>query len=186
MEEKIKKRRMKFGLLQSLGLGIILFVFLRTFLFSNYVVEGKSMMPTLQNGNLLMVNKLGFNMGHIQRFDIVVFHSDKNENYVKRVIGLPGDKLEYIDDILYINEIAIEEPFLAPYKNKVMGGNLTGDFTLEEITGHKVVPPGNIFVIGDNRLGSWDSRHFGLINIEQVVGEVNLRYWPVDAVDIKF
>lgn len=186
MEEKLKKNRIKVGVVKSLGIGIILFVFLRTFLLSNYIVEGESMMPTLQNGNLLMVNKVSLHIGDIQRFDIVVFRTESEEHYVKRVIGLPGDKVEYIDDVLYINDFQVDEPFLSPHKTKLIGGNLTGDFSLEEITGQKHVPPGHIFVIGDNRLGSWDSRHYGFIKIDQIVGVVNLRYWPVNVMDIKF
>ncbi|MBE4906698.1 signal peptidase I [Bacillus luteolus] len=184
MEGKSKKNRI--WVVKSVGIGIILFIFLRTFLLSNYVVEGESMMPTLQNGNLLMVNKVSLHIGDLQRFDIVVFKSESKEHYVKRVIGLPGDKVEYIDDILYINGLQIDEPFLSPYKNNLIGGNLTGDFSLEEITGQKQVPPGHIFVIGDNRLGSWDSRHYGFIKIDHIVGKVNLRYWPVNVVDLRF
>lgn len=186
MEEKVKKNRIKVGIIKSVGIGIILFAFLKTFLFSNYVVEGESMMPTLQNGNLLMVNKVSLHIGHLDRFDIVVFKTDSKVHYVKRVIGLPGDKIEYIDDVLYINDFQVDEPFLTPYKNKLISGNLTGDFNLEEITGLKQVPPGHVFVIGDNRLGSWDSRHYGFIKIDQIVGKVNLRYWPVNVMDIKF
>jgi signal peptidase I len=186
MEDGSRKTRIKVCILKSAGIGIIMFVFLRTFLLSNYVVEGESMMPTLQNGNLLMVNKISLHIGYLEHFDIIVFKNDAKEHYVKRVIGLPGDRLEYIDDVLYINDIPVDEPYLSPYKEKIIGGKLTGDFTLEQITGLKQVPPGHVFVIGDNRLGSWDSRHYGFIKIDQIVGEVNLRYWPVNVVDIKF
>lgn len=184
MEEQPKKRPI--GIIKSLGIGIILVLFIRSFFFSNYIVEGESMMPTLQEGNLLMVNKIGFHIGQLKRFDIVVFHANEKEDFVKRIVGLPGDKLEYKDDILYINGEPVEEPFLGPYKQKLIGGNLTGDFQLEEITGEKVVPEGYLFVIGDNRLGSLDSRHFGFISIDQVVGKVNFKYWPVEDIDLLF
>ncbi|QOR67471.1 signal peptidase I [Cytobacillus suaedae] len=184
MEEKSRKNRI--WVIKSVGIGIILFIFLRTFLITNYVVEGESMMPTLQNGNLLMVNKVSLHIGDLQRFDIVVFKAELKEHYVKRVIGLPGDKVEYIDDILYINGLQVDEPFLSPYKNNLIDGKLTGDFSLEEITGKTQVPPGHVFVIGDNRLGSWDSRHYGFIKIEQIVGKVNIRYWPVNVMDLHF
>lgn len=184
MNDKVKKEGIEW--VKSAAIGIIIFVFIRAFFFSNYIVEGESMMPTLQDGNLLMVNKIGYQVGELQRFDVIVFHANEEEDYVKRVIGLPGDKLEYKNDVLYINGDPVEEPYLVPYKQKVVGGNLTGDFSLKELTGAEKVPKGFIFVIGDNRLGSWDSRHFGFVSIEQVVGKVNLRYWPLEEVDISF
>lgn len=172
--------------LKALALGLIIFVFIRTFFFSNYVVEGESMLPTLEEGNKLVVNKIGFEASDLQRFDVIVFHANEKEDYVKRIIGLPGDKISYQDDKLYINGKKIEEPFLEKYREKVLAGALTGDFTLEEVAGQQIIPKGKVFVLGDNRRGSWDSRHFGLISIDQVVGKVNLRYWPLDEMDVSF
>lgn len=63
-------------------------------------------------------------------------------------------------------------------------GNLTGDFTLEEVTGKKVIPKGKVFVMGDNRLHSIDSRHIGLVDESKIVGEVNLRYWPMEELKV--
>jgi signal peptidase I len=180
MNKEVKKEGVEW--LKSIGIGLIIFVFLRTFFISNYVVEGESMMPTLQDGNLLMINK----MSEIERFDIVVFHANTEEDYVKRVIGLPGDTIEYKNDVLYINGKPYDEPYLAPYKEKLIDGLLTGDFTLYEVTGQQKVPKGHIFVLGDNRLGSWDSRHFGFVSLDQVVGKVNLRYWPINEIDVRF
>ncbi|MCA1030955.1 signal peptidase I [Bacillus timonensis] len=183
-EKEAKRNRAEW--LKTIVIAMIVAIFVRAFFFSNYVVEGESMMPTLREGNLLMVNKIGYQLSDLQRFDIVVFHANDKEDYVKRVIGLPGDRLEYRNDILYINGSPVEEPYLQPFKNKLIGGNLTGDFTLEEITGKNTVPNGYIFVIGDNRLGSWDSRHFGFVSIDSVVGKVNVRYWPLTEMDFEF
>ncbi|MCM3586092.1 signal peptidase I [Mesobacillus maritimus] len=171
---------------KALSLGIIVFVAIRTFFFSNYVVEGESMLPTLEDGNKVVVNKIGFEANDLQRFDVIVFHANEQEDYVKRIIGLPGDTINYRDDQLYINGEQIDEPFLEKYRSKLFGGVLTGDFTLEEVTGKVTIPEGYIFVLGDNRRGSWDSRHFGLIAVEQIVGKVNLRYWPLDEMDVSF
>ncbi|BDG34716.1 signal peptidase I [Saccharococcus caldoxylosilyticus] len=170
----------------ALFAGVLAVIFIRLFCFTNYMVEGKSMMPTLQEGNLLIVNKLSYHIGHIQRFDVIVFHANKKEDYVKRVIGLPGDQIAYKNDVLYINGRKVNEPYLQPYKQKLIDGKLTGDFTLEELTGKKRVPEGYIFVLGDNRLSSWDSRHFGFVKISQVVGKVDLRYWPVRQFAVQF
>lgn len=172
--------------IKAFAIGIIIFAFIRTFFFSNYVVDGESMMPTLQDGNKLVVNKIGYQVSDLQRFDVIVFHANEDEDFVKRIIGLPGDKIEYRNDELFINEKKYEEPFLEVYRQETLDGKLTGDFTLTEITGEKTVPKGKLFVLGDNRLGSWDSRHFGFITDIQVVGKVNLRYWPFDEMDVSF
>ncbi|PLR97693.1 signal peptidase I [Bacillus sp. T33-2] len=184
MKEGLKKEGTEW--FKAFALGLIIFAFIRIFFFSNYVVEGESMLPTLEEGNKLVVNKLGYEAGDLQRFDVIVFHASRKEDFVKRVIGLPGDKVEYRDDHLYINDKKVDEPFLAKYRKQALGGALTGNFTLEEITGSKTVPEGMLFVMGDNRARSWDSRQFGCISIDDVVGKVNLRYWPLEEMDISF
>ncbi|MBT2756454.1 signal peptidase I [Mesobacillus foraminis] len=184
MKEELRKEGIEW--LKALALGLVIFAFIRTFFFSNYVVEGESMLPTLEEGNKLVVNKIGYEESDLQRFDVIVFHANKKEDYVKRIIGLPGDQIEYRDDKLYINGREVDEPYLENYRAKVFDGSLTGDFNLEDITGKKKVPKGKLFVLGDNRLGSWDSRHFGYISIDEVVGKVNLRYWPLDEMDVSF
>lgn len=137
------------------------------------------MMPTLKDGNKLVVNKIGYQLGALHRFDVIVFHANQREDYVKRIIGLPGDQIEYKGDRLYINGKEFDEPFLEPYREGIPGQELTGDFTLKELTGKTTVPEGKLFVMGDNRLESWDSRHFGFIPAKNVVGKVNLLYWPI-------
>jgi signal peptidase I len=166
--------------------GLVIAFILRSFFFSSYVVEGSSMIPTLQDGNLLVVNKFGYQYGEIQRFDVIVFQANEKEDYVKRVIGIPGDRISYDKGKLYINDTIVEEPFLNVYTTTFEGDQLTEDFTLQEKTGEDVIPDGKLFVIGDNRLGSYDSRHFGFIDIDQVVGKVNLRYYPFEEMDIEF
>lgn len=151
---------------------------IKSLLFSNYVVDGKSMEPTLEDGNLMMVNKVVYELTDVHRFDIIVFHANEQEDYVKRVIGLPGDEIEYRNDRLYINGQYIEEDFLDSYKEKNHQGRYTEDFTLQELTGNKRVPAGNYFVMGDNRIDSLDSRSFGFINTDAIVGKVDLAYWP--------
>ena len=163
MREEVKREGLEW--IKALGIGLIIFIIIRTFLFSNYVVEGESMMPTLQDGNKLVVNKIGYHIGELDRFDVVVFHANEKEDYVKRIIGLPGDKIVYKDDKLYVNGEYYPEPYLEKFKQEYIGSKLTGDFTLQEITGEKTVPKGKIFVLGDNRRGSMDSRYFGLITL---------------------
>jgi signal peptidase I len=146
-------------------------VFLKNLIFVEYKVEGVSMQPTYEEGRLLSINKLSVYLSSLERFDVVVFHEPKSgEIYVKRVIGLPGDEIHYKDDQLYVNDKAVNEPFL-PAKDG-NGTKLTGNFTLEEITNKTKIPKGYLFVIGDNRIQSRDSRHFGLVNMDKVIGIV--------------
>lgn len=184
MKEAIKKESIEW--LKAFAIGITIFIIIRVFFFSNYVVEGESMMPTLQDGNKLVVNKIGYKVNDFNHFDVIVFHANEEDDYVKRVIGIPGDKIEYKDDHLYINGKKYPEHFLDSYRNQVAAGRLTGDFTLSEITGEETVPEGMLFVLGDNRLASWDSRHFGFISIDNVVGKVSVRYWPLSELQYNF
>ena len=184
MKEKITKRK---SAMKWLVASFLLVLMVRALFFSNYIVEGHSMNPTLEQGNFLMVNKMVYSFAKPERFDVVVFQQENAEyNYVKRVIGLPGDQIEYKQDTLYVNGNIVMEPFIRSDHLKVFGGNFTGDFSLQEITGEEEVPKGHVFVIGDNRLNSLDSRHFGFVKIEDIVGKVHVRYWPFDEFNTKF
>lgn len=124
-------------------------------------------------------------IGEPERFDIIVFHSPEGKDYIKRVIGLPGDRIEYKNDNLYINGKAYDEPYLNEYKKKMIDGTLTDSFTLEDTpVNSKAVPEGHLFVLGDNRINSKDSRHIGAVPIEKVVGVTNIIYWPIKEINI--
>lgn len=182
--ENVKKEGLEW--VKAIVIGVLIFFIIRMFLFTNYVVEGVSMEPTLHEGNKLVVNKISYRIGDIKRFDVVVFHANEKEDFVKRIIGLPGDKIEYRDDKLYVNDVYYEEPYLEKYHKKKVTRLLTGNFTLESLTNSPFVPDGYVFVLGDNRQDSWDSRHFGFIPIDQVVGKVNFRYWPLEEWGLSF
>ncbi|GGP09609.1 signal peptidase I [Oceanobacillus neutriphilus] len=158
---------------------IAVFLVVRAFLFENYVVNGKSMEPTLYDGNLMMVNTVTNNISNLHRFDVIVFHATEENDYVKRVVGLPGETIEYKDDQLYVNGEYIPEDFLQEEKENVETELLTEDFTLLEVTGEETVPEDQIFVLGDNRGDSLDSRSIGFIPVDEVVGKVDITYWPV-------
>jgi len=148
-------------------------IFIKNLIFVEYKVEGVSMQPTYEEGRLLSINKLGLFFSSLKRFDVVVFHPPNSEEiYVKRVIGLPGDEIHYKDDQLYVNGKAVSEPFLSSSDQKMDISKKTGSFTLEEITDKTRIPKGYIFVIGDNRIQSRDSRHFGLVKMDDVIGTV--------------
>ncbi|MCV9887114.1 signal peptidase I [Metabacillus halosaccharovorans] len=149
-------------------------IFIKNLVFVEYKVEGVSMQPTYEEGRLLSINKLGFIFSSLKRFDVILFHPPNSEEiYIKRIIGLPGDEIHYEDDQLYVNGNAVNEPFLTSSDDQIDIMKKTGSFTLEEITNKTRIPEGYIFVIGDNRIQSRDSRHFGLVNIDDIIGTVH-------------
>ncbi|MFX3618202.1 MAG: signal peptidase I [Sporolactobacillus sp.] len=178
MNRKNKKND-SFAWFRAIGLALLVVIIIRTFIIGNYIVDGPSMMPTLHNGDRLLVNKVNDNLTQPKRFDIVIFHAAKNEDYVKRVIGLPGDKIRYTNDQLYVNGKRVAEPYLQAYKRQMLSGQLTWDFSLKSLTGSARVPKGELWVMGDNRQKSVDSRSFFFIREKNVIGKVDWRYWPI-------
>ncbi len=152
----------------ALAAGVLLSKFV-----ANYtLVEGSSMQPTLQNGNHLIVEKISYLIGEPKRFDIVVFEHSANVNYIKRVIGLPGEQVQISDGKIYINDKPIYDEY---------GDGSTDD---AGIAGEKLtLGPEEYFVLGDNREGSEDSRSetVGLIHADKIVGRAWLRILPANA-----
>jgi signal peptidase I len=186
LEEDIMKKYNYRRLIPIVILAVVLAVILRSTIFASYVVDGESMEPTLYDGNLLMVNKIVYDLKDVDRFDVIVFHANKEEDYVKRVIGLPGDEIEYKNDQLYVNSELVEEKFLDSYVQASDSKPFTQNFTLKEKTGKQKVPEDKLFVMGDNRQDSLDSRSFGFISTEQLVGKVDVTYWPLSKTKLSF
>lgn len=126
-------------------------------------VVGPSMYPTYKDGNVIVVNKLSYRFGSVKRGDIIVL-SESEKYMIKRVIGLPGETIEYKDNKLYING--------NEYNEKYLNDNVyTEDFT------SRVIPEGEYLVLGDNRTDSLDSRDYGFISKKQIVGKVWFKIW---------
>lgn len=173
----------------AIVVAIALFFIIKQFFFMTYSVKGDSMDPTLKDGQKVIVNKIGYTVGNIDNGDVVVFHADKKYDYVKRVIGHGGDTVEYKNDQLLVNGKKVAEPYLE--ENKVAKTNvlLTENFSVKDLVnadGKSTIPKGKLLVLGDNREVSNDSRYFGLINEDQIVGEVALRYWPFSSFHYNF
>ena len=175
----VKKRNELWEWTKALLIAVILAGVIRYFLLAPIVVDGLSMMPTLKNQDRMIVNKMSYKIGMPHRFDIIVFHAPEGKDYIKRVIGLPGDRIEYKNDILYVNGKAYKEPYLDQYKKEAQGGPLTEPFTLKEKIGRDTVPKDQLFVMGDNRRYSKDSRHIGTIPLSKVIGKTSFVYWPL-------
>jgi signal peptidase I len=176
-----KKKSETFEWVKSIMFAIVLVVIVRTLFFTPIVVDGESMNPTLHDKDRMIVTKVG----EPKRFDIVVFHAPDGRDYIKRVIGLPGDRIEYKNDVLYINGKAYNEPYLEKYKKRLNEGTLTYSFTLNETAvGSDTVPKDSLFVMGDNRRHSRDSRDIGAIPMEKVIGTTNVVFYPIKEVKI--
>jgi signal peptidase I len=127
-------------------------------------VENISMEPTLVPGEFLMVNKLAYKFGLPKYGDIIVFHYDPTEDFIKRVIGLPGDTVEVKGGVVYVNNQAFTEPYI----------NEPPDYT-----GTWSVPADSLFVLGDNRRNSSDSHVWGFVAMKEVIGKAIVIYWPL-------
>lgn len=146
---------------------IIVVLLFRTFLYSPIVVRESSMQPTLYDGELMILDKIGYRVNGLKRFDIVVFKYE-NELLIKRVIGMPGDYVEYKDNKLYINGKYIKENYTREDMN---------DFILE-VVGCSKIPDDKYLVLGDNRPISKDSRSFGLVDEKDIKGYTNIVLFP--------
>ncbi|RSD28706.1 signal peptidase I [Mesobacillus subterraneus] len=167
---------------KTIAIAILLAFAVRVIFLTPIEVKGQSMEPTLQENERMIVTKVG----QPKRFDIIVFHSPvEDKDYIKRVIGLPGDRIEYIEDVLYINGKAYDEPYLEDSKKSLAFGWLTGTFTLKDTpVNSDVVPEGHLFVLGDNRRHSKDSRSFGAVPFESIIGTTKVIFYPLDEMKI--
>ncbi len=177
-----KQKSEWFDWIKALLIAFALAFIVRTFFFAPIVVDGPSMMPTLHDRDQMIVNKFLYDITEPERFDIVVFHASDQKDFIKRIIGLPGEHVAVDDDVLYINGEEVKEPFLASQKKKRMSTNpLTSDFKLEDLPGaYEKIPENHVLVLGDNRNNSTDSRMLGLVSMDQIVGKTGLIYWPFD------
>ena len=143
----------------------------RTFFYSPIIVSGDSMVPTLNDGDVMILDKIGYRINGLKRFDIVVINYNK-ERLIKRVIGLPGDEIVYIDDKLYVNGEYAEENF---------DRDVTDDFTISSL-GYRIIPEDKYLVLGDNRGISKDSRIIGLIDKKDITGYTSIILFPFNHI----
>lgn len=141
---------------------IIIVVILKFFFIDLAIVKGNSMLPTFENHNLLLYTKIN---KKYNRFDVVIITID-NKKYIKRIIGLPGENISYMDNILYIDYNKTYDPY---------NFKTTDDFDLSGVTGYSEIPDSCYFVLGDNRENSYDSRSYGVICEEAINGGVILK-----------
>lgn len=157
-----------FGYVKVIVFALLISFFIKSYIFTSTLVEGSSMFPTVHHKDKLIVNKIFFMKDNITRGDVIDFYVPSAEKYyLKRVIGVEGDVVEIIDNRVYVNGKMLEETYVStdvtePHSN---------------ITKWEV-KEGFVFVLGDNRSNSTDSRDLGLINRKDIVGKIVLRYYP--------
>lgn len=163
-EEGTNWKRFVLDIIETLVLAVVLFVGINA-VSARVRVDGFSMRPTLEDGEFVLVSKVSYKFGEFQRGDIIVFHFPLNpdEELVKRIIGVPGDRVVVRDNQVYVNDQLLNETYIA--QAPVYSGEWT-------------VPEGSLFVLGDNRNNSNDSKDWGLLPQENVVGKAVLIYWP--------
>jgi signal peptidase I len=200
-----KSRSLVREVIETLLLALLIFVLVRAVVL-NFRVEGHSMDTSLQNNEMLLVNRnayisidqdkwfgwipfvdtddgdIWYPFGTPERGDIVVINppdeaSNPDKPYIKRVIGLPGDTIEIRDEGVYIDGIRIDEPYIDE-------GNVSLCRSASQYCGPIEIPEGYVYVMGDNRMNSEDSRFFGLVPIDNIIGKAWITYWPVGEVGI--
>lgn len=173
--------------IKALVIAGILVAIIRWLLITPFIVDGESMEPNFLNRERIIVNKVLYDFREPKRGEVIVFHvPDEQRDFIKRVIAVPGDTVKVQGDTVYVNGKAIDEPYLkaAIAKAHAEGREYNNaDFPNAQYP-DGTVPPGTLFVMGDHRDNSKDSRMIGYIPMSRVVGRAELIFWPLN--DIKY
>lgn len=168
-----RRRRALLDWFIVIGIALLVAFVVRTFVLAHFVVDGTSMASTLEDGDRVFVNKLSYRLHDPNRGDVVVLHEFEgaaSRDLIKRVVALPGETIEVRSCEVLIDGQRLEEPYLDP--QIVTPGNCGGD------TPPTTVPDDHVFVMGDNRAGSLDSRNLGPIDDDDLVGRAFVVFWP--------
>lgn len=153
-----------------------IFVVIYAFLFRPFQVNGQSMFPTFHDGEYILTNLVALHFDSLDQGDVIVFKSptDKDKDFVKRIIGVPGDQVSIRNGRVYVNgQLLNESEYLSPDVRTFQGAFLNEGQTV-------VVPQNNYFVLGDNREYSSDSREWGFVSRDKVIGRSMVVYWPIN------
>ncbi len=166
-----KRYRLVREVIETAVLTLVMFLIIR-FAVQNYFVDGTSMEPNLHNQERILVDKWTYQFHSPARGDIIVFIAppDPSQDYVKRIIGIPGDVITINETTVIVDGVTLQERYVDPRRQ----GNPYDYKTIHDM----VVPPGNYFVLGDNRDGSSDSRDWGFVPRQNIIGRASLVYWP--------
>lgn len=163
-----------FESIEAIVIALALSVVLYLFLFTPHEVVGRSMYPTYQNGEFLIANKIAYRFGEPQQGDVIIFKHSATQDYIKRIIAVPGDTVSIRDGRFYVNEQLLDESDYLESTVVTNGGQFLAEGSTIE------VPDGEVFASGDNRPNSSDSRAFGTVKHEDIKGKVWMVYFPFD------
>lgn len=157
--------------LETIGIALVLALLLRTLVVQVYKVEGESMLPNFHTGEMVLVNKFIYKVRQPQPGEVVVLDDPANprRQLIKRVIAVAGETVEVKDDVVYINGVPLAEDYI------------DRELLRHETLKAQIVPADTVFVMGDNRGNSSDSRRIGPIPIAKLEGKAFFRYWPLSA-----
>jgi len=162
-------------MVETLVIAGAIFVVIYAFLFRPFQVNGQSMYPNYDNGEYILTNLISLRLKTIDRGDVVVFESpaNKEKDFIKRVIGIPGDEVMIKAGFVFVNEVKLDESRYLTSGVRTYGGSFMPESKIE------IVPEGNYFVLGDNRNASSDSREWGYVTKDKIIGKSFLVYWPL-------
>ena len=163
-------RQEVFSWIRTICFTLIVVVLVRRFVFMAVEVKGASMAPTFTEGQRVIVWQLFYTP---ELFDVVVLEHTDGYHHIKRILGTPGDRVDYIDGVMIINGQPVDEPYIMPEPS-------VNGFMLERVCRFdcQVIPEGYFLVLGDHRNRSGDSREYGLVHESQILGRVVVRFWP--------
>lgn len=160
-------------LTETVVMALSVFMIIYLFLFQPHQVRGNSMYPNFHDGDYILTDKISYKLHSPQKGDVIVFRAPRNEeyDYIKRIIAIPGDCLKIQNGKVYLNNQLLNEKYL-PSDYQTLPGNFLRSNT------SVCVPPNNYFVMGDNRSHSSDSREWGFVPQQNIIGKAWFRYWP--------
>lgn len=163
-------------IIETIVIALAIFVVVYLFLVQPHQVKGSSMFPRFHDGEYILTNKVSYRLHSPQRGDVVVFKSPQNPevDFIKRIIGLPGDRVKVMNGKIYVNGVFLDESVYLPSDFVTNAGAFAKEG--QEVT----VPEEEYFSIGDNRNHSSDSREWGFVPVNDIVGKAWLRYWPLN------
>jgi signal peptidase I len=181
---KILKKMGEFFLdiMETVVIALSIFLVVYLFFMQPHQVNGQSMVPTFSSGEYVLTDKISYRLGNPKRGDIIVFHAPEEAqcpkgtgcDFIKRILGVPGDSIEVKKNRIYVNGNPLDEPYIpADYQT------LAGKFTQGRVIS---MGPNEYFAVGDNRSHSSDSRAWGSITKDAIVGRAFFRYWPMDKI----
>ena len=170
---------------ETVVVALSIFLVIYLFFLQPHQVQGQSMEPNFHTGEYLLTDKVSYQAGQPHRGDVVIFHAPEAAgcvegtgcDFIKRVLGIPGDSISVHDNAIWINGQAVPEPYIP-------ADNYTKEAEFTRGGREFILGPEEYFLVGDNRPHSHDSRAFGPVNRQEIVGRAFFRYWPLDKIGI--